>query len=123
MTPEQLTAAFGEILASNTTVALAFLILGNLVLGVVNAMKDGKFTIDEVSGILKKVLPYVFGGYFGLGTVGALQGGITGDVVALLGTILGMLPFGVGIAKEGRSLGFVPNPLQKVLNLVLPNKE
>lgn len=122
MTPEQLTQAFGEIVSSNTTVALVFLILANLVLGVLNAMKDGKFTLEELSGILKKVLPYVFAGYFGLGTVGELQGGITGEVISLLGTILGMTPFAVGTVKEGRSLGLIPKPISAVVDKLIPNK-
>src|SRR3989304_1727119 len=99
MTPEQIAQAFGEVARAKPMIALAFLIGANLALGVMDALKDGKFTFAELADILKKVLYYVLPGPLVLGTTGQLMEGTAGNILSILGTALGLLPFSCGVGK------------------------
>ena len=98
-----LNQAFAEVATSNQTLAFVVLILANFVLGVLAALKDGKFTWAEVSGIFNKVLP-LFGSYLTLATVGQGVPGPAGTAVET-GALLAGLPFLLGSWKNLKATG------------------
>ena len=98
-----LNQAFSEVAASNQTLAFIVLILANFVLGVLAALKDGKFEWGELAGIFAKVFP-LFVSYLVLATVGQGVKGLAGDAVET-GAMLAGLPFLLGVWKNLRATG------------------
>ena len=113
----QLVTAFEEVVSSYPTLAILSLILINLALGVVNALKDGRFTLYEMGDIMKKVLPLLLG-YFTLATTGRVIGGTAGTLTEFLAPILGGAPFVASSLKELKGVGV---PLEKVIGTALVN--
>ena len=98
-----LNQAFGEVATSNQTLGFVVLILANFILGVLAALKDGKFEWKELAGIFNKVLP-MFGSYLALATVGQGVEGPAGDAVEN-GALLAGLPFLLGAWKNLKATG------------------
>lgn len=118
--------AFSDVVGSNQTVAIVVLILANFVLGVLAALKDGKFAWSELANIItdtKKVMPLI--GYLLVSTVGKSMASPTGDVVAN-GAMLAGLPYLISTWKSLKSTG-VPQVLTgtvaKTLNEVMGHGE
>ena len=101
---------FVEIAQSNQTLAFLLLVAGNVVMGVLAALKDGRFELGELAGIFNKLFP-MLGSYAALQVTGAAMGPGAGDLVeaASWGT---MLPFVKGIVKDLREVGL---PVEKVV--------
>ena len=100
-----LNQAFGDVVGANQTVVIIVLILANFVLGVLAALKDGKFEWSELANIVadgKKVMPLI--GYLLFSTVGKSMDTPTGDVVAN-GAMLGGLPYVISTWKSLRATG------------------
>src|SRR3990167_3767244 len=93
MTADQFIQGLADLFRSYQGLSVLVLILGNLVVGVVVALQDGKFTLAELGGILNKVAPY-FGGFALLGAAGVARGDIFGQVIQGLATALASAKFG-----------------------------
>ena len=107
-----LSQAFAEVATSNQTLAFIVLILANFVLGVLAALKDGKFEWKELAGIFTKVFP-LFGSYLTLATVGQGVSGPAGVAVEN-GALLAGLPFLLGVWKNLKTTG-IPQILAATL--------
>ena len=103
-------AELTKVLGSNQTLALVFLILANVVLGVMVALKDGKFTLPELAAIFRKVALYG-GTYLGLGVTSEAMAG-PASVVAETGSLLAFLPFIASSVADTRKMGL---PVEKVI--------
>ena len=99
-----------EVLKSSPLLALIILLAVQWVVGVLAAMKDGKFEFAEMAGVLKKSLVWV-GAFVSTQLAGEGMGSGTGDVVTSAG-YLAFLPILKGILKNVRVLGL---PLEKVV--------
>lgn len=100
-----LNQAFEEVVGSNQTLAVVLLILANFALGVLAALKDGRFTWEELSDILassKKLTPLI--GYLVASTVGQGITGPAGDVVQN-GALLAALPYVLSTWKSLKATG------------------
>jgi len=98
------TTELGKILASQPVLALGVLIVVNFILGVMAALKDGRFTLVELSGIVKKALIYV-GGYAGVVVVGEAQGGAVESLTGTVAPVLTAIPFVASALKSLNELG------------------
>ena len=95
--------AMQQFLTGNQTLAFWALVGVNLVLGVIVALKDGKFTVAELGDISKKILPY-FGTYLGAGLTGTLLQDWYGQTLQWGGVVVGSSVFAVGLLKNLEAL-------------------
>jgi len=98
------------VLGSNQTLAFLLLVVANVVVGVLAALKDRRFELGEVGTIFYKVLP-LFGSFLLLKIGGQAVGGASGDMMAV-GAWGTLLPFVKGTLKNIRELGV---PLEKLV--------
>lgn len=123
MTPEELSKAFGDLVGSNQAYGLMILIVANFILGVLNALKDGKFTLAELGAILRKVAPY-FGSFLALGVTGKAAGGTLEPLLLWAGTLLAGAPFASGTLRGAAELAHAkfPDVAERVLGMVPADK-
>jgi len=116
--------AVNNLIQSYPFVALTVLLLANVVLGALNALRpdpDGvrRFTALELTDICKKVVPFI-GTYFALGTGGeVLQNGY-GELLKAVGAVLPGIAFALGTLKN--ALGLVNIQVPSWLVWLYPQK-
>jgi len=94
---------FDSLVQSNPFLVFWLLVLTNLVLGVLNALKDGSFTAQEFGDIGKKLVPGVTA--FAVMWAGSqTTDGLKSDIVQWLGTATGGAAFATSIIKGLESL-------------------
>ena len=125
-----LNQAFAEVVNSNQGVAVMALVAANFVLGVLAALKDGRFTWAEFSGIItdaKKLTPLV--GFLVVSMVGKGMDSPASGVVEN-GALLAGLPFLISTWKSLKSTGIpamlsttFAHTVKEVANTAPPDKD
>lgn len=95
--------AMQQFLTGNQTLAFWALVGVNLILGVIVALKDGRFTLAELGDISKKILPYG-AAFFGAGLTGAMLQDWFGQTLQWGGVVIGSSVFAVGAVKNLEAL-------------------